>query len=275
MTKNTLFLIPVLTVIAVQMTACGRGDSSDGSSDDGSGISVNGAEGFSTQCPSGTIEPVTPITNMQLYNCPIGVDTLQLTQPLEPIYLQADCQKKTITARTLDKRIESAWETMPNNSFYFTLGMGTDGQDNRLRASLASDGSGGHSNCTTPLTVAIDGSMDCTNPDKPIIHFETTMWPHLKPNPVQSSRPVPIVTPGPTATGPVEPSGTPTPVASGGPIHFPWPFPSATTTPDPHHTHHLLSVTGMPAAATTNANQCNLPESCYIYTQQMSLTQCP
>ena len=113
MTKNTLFLIPFLTVIAVQMTACGRGDSSDGSSDDGSGISVNGAEGFSTQCPSGTIEPVTPITNMQLYNCPIGVDTLQLTQPLEPIYLQADCQKKTITARTLDKRIESAWETMP------------------------------------------------------------------------------------------------------------------------------------------------------------------
>jgi hypothetical protein len=294
-----LTLAAVLGTLALHVTACGRGDddSDDDASSDGGVVSVHGAEGFSTQCPSGTIEPVTAVNNMGLYDCPIGVDKVDLDQPLTPIYLQADCKKKVIVARTFDKTIDTEWEMMPNNTFYFTLQLESSGEDNRERAVLRSDGNGGHSDCTALLTSAYDGDVDCTNPDKPVIHFETTMWPNRAPVPAQSSRPVPtnsaspMPTSSPTSIAPPSGFGVPTGRPTGGSTSTPtlpgFPTPVVTSTggpmPNPfgngdpfsNPTHRPRARSAFSAISVGETNLCRLPQSCYFYTQMMSLTQCP
>ncbi|MCM2322253.1 MAG: hypothetical protein NDJ90_03220, partial [Oligoflexia bacterium] len=83
-------------------------------------IPVTGAASFGTQCPFGTISP-TAATRLQLWDCPIGLERLTLTEPLDPVYLSVDCKKRILTVRRANKTYDTAWEVFPDGRLDITI----------------------------------------------------------------------------------------------------------------------------------------------------------
>lgn len=226
-------------------------------------LNVNGVAGFGSHCPQGSITPVKPV-RLQLWNCPIGSGTVTLNDPIKPIYFQVDCKNRLISARTQDKSIDTTWNMMPDNSFYFTL----DGKNSQT-VQLRSDGNIGEANCNVALSSDYFGTVDCTDPDAAKIHFEAVMWAN-RPQ-VTTPRPSPVVTqqPGPfPSLEPAPPVASSVPVASPSPApsshsRFPWwPFTEA------------VSVAAVePSPTPAMANMCHMPQTCYFYTTT-EITQC-
>lgn len=129
-------------------------------------IPVSGVAGFGGHCPYGSVTPPSG-AKLQLWNCPIGLNRLELSQPLDALYLQADCKKKILTVRMGERRLDTAWAVMPDGSFFITV----DGGLARLNADGPDRGS-----CSTPLTADISGRLDCGDRDKAKISIETTWW---------------------------------------------------------------------------------------------------
>lgn len=144
------------------VTGCGSSDAQT----DSEMIPVNGVAGFGTQCPQGTISHP-KATKLQLWNCPLELDELRLSQPLSPLFFQVDCRKRILTIRMDNRVLDTAWELNPDGSFNI-----------RTEAGIAQlDTTGGETGaCTSPMTADIFGKADCRDADKVALQFETVYW---------------------------------------------------------------------------------------------------
>jgi hypothetical protein len=135
---------------------------------DGDMAELRGYAAFGTQCVSGFNTDPKAI-RLELWSCPINLKVVEMSEPLQPLYMQADCKTKVLTIRSQDRRIDANWELMPDGSFYIT-------QDG-LSAKLKDDGSG-MGECVTPLSMDLWGKVECNaaSPDRAKIHLETVMW---------------------------------------------------------------------------------------------------
>ena len=127
---------------------------------------VKGQTAFANGCPFGSQENFRP-ASLELWNCPIGLDTLELKQDFQKILLQVDCKKNVVIVRNEARTLDSSWEVLPNGKFDFTVDGGI-GQ-------FASDGSGKHTDCSVPMMVDVSGQLDCKNRDQVNYQVET-VW---------------------------------------------------------------------------------------------------
>ncbi len=168
-------------------------------------VPLKGYGGFGSQCLANGTVTLPKKVKLELWACPIPVETVELAEPLTPLFLSADCGRKILTIRTADYVIDDSWEVMPDGSFYLT--------QEKLFAKLKNDGSG-NNNCVTPLSADLWGRIDCTNRDQATIMIEARMWLNKK----TAAR-----TPAPGAV----PSGTP-----GAPPPLPMPIAAAPVGPE-------------------------------------------
>jgi hypothetical protein len=200
-------------------------------------VNLKGYAGIGTKCPSGYISTPKALKIDTMY-CTAELSGMELAEPLTPVLLSADCDRKTLQILTLDHAIDGTWYMLPSNEFDITF----DG----LNAKLASDGYGGPG-CTVPISTRIWGKVDCgPGRDQAKIRFEAKMWLNSKadhpteasptpspsptptppptPRPTPTSTPIPLPTPRPTPPSPFPPMPTPHP----GPV-FPNPTPRPIT----------------------------------------------
>jgi hypothetical protein len=147
------------TVVAPSSKAAATGDNQ---------LAMKGYAAFGSQCVSGfNTDP--KAVKLELWSCPVNLPVMELAEPIQPLYLSADCARKVLTIRSYDKTIDVNWELMPDGSFYLT-------QDG-ISAKLKDDGSG-NPGCSTPLSMDIWGQVSCAGPtsDQASIHFESVMW---------------------------------------------------------------------------------------------------
>lgn len=155
------------------LPGCGRSDvppppSANTVAGDGSQGAMKGYAAFGSQCVSGfNTDP--KAVKLELWSCPVNLPVMELAEPIQPLYLSADCARKVLTIRSYDKTIDINWELMPDGSFYLT-------QDG-ISAKLKDDGSG-HSGCSTPISMDMWGQVSCASAtsDQATIHFESVMW---------------------------------------------------------------------------------------------------
>ncbi|HAR43722.1 MAG TPA: hypothetical protein DCS07_13995 [Bdellovibrionales bacterium] len=225
-----------------------------GSPDDVEGLTdVNGNAVFGSQCPYGSLSK--PFASkLYLWDCPLGLDTVDLVQPLRPIVLQADCKKKIIVARTLDGALDTSWEVLPNGTFSFSIDGGY--------ATLRNDGRG-NANCSVPLTAELSGSLDCADRDKVKISVESVWWldrlapkPTANPSAIPSSAPTYLPTAVPTSVPTVVPTTRPTVVV-----------------PNPRPTRPIEMFLMAPSAGAPSGPKCGVPQSCYFFASTQ-LQQC-
>ncbi len=219
-----------ILALLIGICGCGRGDldsslpiSSNPPMEFSPGMTtVVGSAQFGSQCPYGSFSAPHEVP-LELWSCPIGLPSVELVEPLQPLVLQADCKKKTLDIRGITPHSGAAntWEVMPDGSFYLIIDAGM--------AKLKNDGSG-TLNCATPLTGNLWGKIDCTDRDKAKIHVETVWWlgqPYqsvIAPFPYPSRTPYPGSSSTPTSTS--TPDSTPTPTLSPSPSLSPIPSPS-------------------------------------------------
>lgn len=170
-------VVPSVITVILAAYGCGR-PSEDAILRNDGGIPVTGVGGFGLQCPFGSINDPKAV-KLQLWGCPLDLDTLTLTQPLKALYLSVDCKKKLMSIRMENRTMDSLWEVMPDGSFYMTVDGGV--------AHLASTG-GNRGACSTPLTAVLMGKVDCTDLDKAKIRLET-VWKMGQPAPAASPNP--------------------------------------------------------------------------------------
>lgn len=223
---------------ALEITGCGPAGPSNHekspSADSVPGMTrVAGNAIFGSQCPYGTFPDPRPVP-LTLWECPIGMHTVELTESLQPLILQADCKKRTMDVRGTNRSHPSnAWEIMPDGTFFFSV----DGGSARLKAD-----SSGRQNCSVPLSADLWGKVECDNRDQAKIKVET-IWRAIKyaPEPLASNTPVA----GTSGSGPRPNGGWMARViedrAEGGP-------------------------SPRPSPAVQDLNQCNLPSTCYFHT---------
>lgn len=127
---------------------------------------VTGAAGLGSQCPYGTLSPIQNLP-LELWSCPLALETVELIQPLQPFYLQADCKKKTLIVRSKDGRLlDSTWEIMPDHTFSIRVDGG--------KALLKSDGPN-RGACAVSTEASLFGKIDCQDRDRVMIHLEI-LW---------------------------------------------------------------------------------------------------
>ena len=161
------FFIAASALAAAPFLGCGSSNEK-APVGDGDMSAMKGFAAFGTQCVSGfNTDP--KAVKLELWSCPTGLKTLELAEPIQPLYFSADCGRKALTIRSYDRSVNANWELMPDGTFYIT-------QDG-LNAKLKDDGAG-DPNCSTPLSMDLWGQVDCTsqNTDQAKIHFETVMW---------------------------------------------------------------------------------------------------
>ena len=158
-----LHAVALLISVCFALTHCGKSleDAAKTHEDDGS-IPVNGSAFIYSQCPYGSLSSKVPV-GIKLVDCPIPLKTAELTEPLQPLIVTADCTKKILTVRTEDRAVDTSWEIMPDGSFWFTVNGGM--------AKFKTDGTTPDA-CKTPLTLDIWGTLDCTDRDKLVIHTQ-------------------------------------------------------------------------------------------------------
>jgi hypothetical protein len=152
-----------LSLIALGVTT-GCGKPANAVPEGATEVSANTA--FGSQCPYGSIADPKP-TQLVAWDCPNLSGPIQLLEPVQPMIFMADCKKKTIAIRSGDRKLDSAWEVMPDGSFYVTV----DGWSTRLK----SDGNG-HSNCLANMATDVIGKLDCKDRDKANIDVEAVYW---------------------------------------------------------------------------------------------------
>jgi hypothetical protein len=169
--RNAVHCLAVIGMM-IATASCGKPDSAASTlarAGQGDGqVAMKGYAGFGSQCLSGYNNDPKAV-KLELWDCPINVATAELAEPLTPIMFSADCNRKVITVRTLDRAVDSTFYMMPDNTFYIS-------QD-KMNAKFKTDGSG-NDNCTTPVIADIWGKVDCASGagDKAKIRFETVMW---------------------------------------------------------------------------------------------------
>lgn len=258
----------VLSSVALSMItflSCGKPMSPEEAADFAPSISVKGRASFGVHCPKGIIQDPVP-TKVLLMSCPAKLDEAELTQPLRPVILQADCKEKLIAVRTGDRVTEAPfWETMPDHSFELTFDGGP--------VYLKDDGTG-RGECVIPSSLGISGRFECIDRDTADIYIQAGWYlgkagpyaPQPQPRPTPSTTPSSQPQPQPRPT--FSPVPAPTPSGSGRSI---WDRIRDWVNGD------SAALTGhaVPAAtyATTATRRCELPPSCYLKAVTM-IKQC-
>jgi hypothetical protein len=168
---SRFFAVAILVIAA--LPACGKPDGSStggaaGTGGEGVQSSMKGVAAFGTQCSSGfSTDP--KAVRLELWSCPLEIATVELAEPIQPLYFSADCTRKTLTIRSYDRTIDDTWELYPDGSFRIT--------QEKLIAKLKEDGSG-RGACGTPLSMDLWGKVECSGArnDQAKIRFETVMW---------------------------------------------------------------------------------------------------
>lgn len=162
----------VIALLAIStLPACGKPDgppTSTSKGGDGLQTSMRGVAAFGTQCSSGfSTDP--KAVRLELWSCPLEVATVELAEPIQPLYFSADCNRKTLTIRSHDRTIDDTWELYPDGSFRIT--------QEKLGAKLKEDGSG-RGVCGTAISMDLWGRVECSGArrDQANIRFETVMW---------------------------------------------------------------------------------------------------
>lgn len=221
--------------------------------------------GFGYHCGQGFYSDP-QLTDLELWACPLPLASVELAHPLQSIIFQADCRKKTLDVRSPNHSFEAmTWEVMPDGNFNFTMDGG--------KAQLKSDGSG-HLDCGTPVSTEMWGRIDCSDPDKPVIHVESLWWLDKPFDNSANSGGAPTVSP--TARPNSGSSGFPSSALSP-PSSFPSTFPSTTPSPVPSDQppfrddvppaparSPLPSPSAAPSAEVPLA-PCQLPTTCYLH----------
>lgn len=127
---------------------------------------VIGVAGFGSQCPYGFNEDPTA-SRLELWGCDLGLDRVELAEPLTPLYLQVDCKKKLVSVRKPNRAMDTSWELLPDGTFFVTVDGG--------KAQLKSDGPD-RGACWTPLSVNLMGKVDCADRDKAVTTMESIYW---------------------------------------------------------------------------------------------------
>ncbi|MEO7161514.1 MAG: hypothetical protein ABI041_01215 [Bdellovibrionia bacterium] len=225
---------------------------------------VRGTAQFGSQCPLGFYAPPTKVP-LELWTCPIGLDPVELLEPLAPLVLQVDCKKRIMDLRGTDRSSQaSTWEIMPDGSFYFKVDGGI--------AKLKNDGSG-HKNCTIPLFANLWGKVDCAARDKAVVQLETVWWLGPQPEETPQTSPSPLLSPLPYPTV----SMTPSPSSS--PSEIPTPLPSSSPSPSASPSvRHSFSVEpvfdssvaspasgGGGASVPSGESTCHVPVGCFFH----------
>jgi len=257
---GTLAVLPV-GIATILFFACGRPPGEVTLASDSAGaVEVNGVAGFGSQCPYGTFSRPNS-AKLNLWDCNIGRSSVELVEPLRALIFQADCKKKLITVRTLDGKLDTTWEVMPNGSFFFSIDGGT--------AKFRDDGAG-NANCASSMSTDVFGKIDCANRDKVVINFESVWW-LGKPYTPPPTAPGPGVSPAASASpGMPVPIATPSAAPIAGPGH-PTPTPTSIR-PSPVPTRHVLSFELQDAVRETGV-ECKLPKGCYFYSSAV-VRQC-
>jgi len=129
-------------------------------------IPVEGGISFRSQCPYGTLSRSYP-AKVGLWQCPTQLSQVQLTSAPPELLLPADCQKKIITIRTADRKLDLTWETLPDGSFSL--------EAPPLPAAFAEDGSGGGA-CFQWITASLWGKLTCQDRERATLKFESVWW---------------------------------------------------------------------------------------------------
>ena len=168
--KTGAIFLGLLSVASFLLTGCGKPSASEELANQGATFARNADGGtsrayFANQCPYGS-QTENKGVKLELWDCPVA-EKLQLSEPIPPLLLQADCTKKILTVRTADRSLDFGGEVMPDLSFYFVLDSGI--------AKFKTDGT--HNNCQTNLEVEMWGKLDCKDRDKAVIKLEAVWWP--------------------------------------------------------------------------------------------------
>jgi len=224
---------------------------------------VSGSAAFGAHCNYGTYQDPVAVP-LELYNCPMGLEVLELEKQLPALMFQIDCRKRTLDIRgpTLGTKM-TTWEFLPDGHFWLALDGGY--------AQLKEDGAG-NTGCVTPLVAELWGDIDCTDMDKAKMHIETVWWMDKNYNTlIGTSAPggpatEPSATPSPNSptSDPVPSTPTPTPPAAPEPAPtspMPAPsiavpnYPSAPANPNPNNRPWLyLRGMKLPHASSTGAS---------------------
>lgn len=155
-----------LILVAAFLTSCGKPMDRTPIATGEAATPVIGVAGFGVQCPYGFNEdPVA--TKLELWGCDLGLERLELVEPLTPLYLQVDCKKKLVSVRKPNRAMDTSWEILPDGTFFMTVDGGA--------AQLKSDGPG-RGSCTSPLSVNLIGKVECADRDKVTISMESIYW---------------------------------------------------------------------------------------------------
>src|SRR5699024_7837378 len=119
-----------------------------------------------SQCPYGSVSPPKPL-KLDLWDCPLGLKAVELSEPIEPLAFQVDCAKKMIDVHPSNKSLpHTTWEALPDGHFYFSVDAGT--------VKFKKDGSG-NTDCAAPITAEMWGQLECKDRDRVTIRMET-IW---------------------------------------------------------------------------------------------------
>jgi hypothetical protein len=234
---------------------------------------VIGKAQFGSQCPLGFYAPPSKVP-LELWTCPIGLDPVELIEPLAPLVLQVDCNKKIMDLRGTERSSQaSTWEIMPDGSFYFKVDGGV--------AKLKNDGSG-HKNCTIPLNANLWGKVDCKVRDKAVVQLDAVWWLGPQPeeaSPQSSPTPNPSLSPSPSPSLTPSPSSLPTPTSTS--IATPIPSsspsvahslsvessagPSAEPSVEPAVDSSVASPASGAGSSVPAENTCQVPVGCFFH----------
>ncbi|MFZ9594459.1 MAG: hypothetical protein ACO3A2_00070 [Bdellovibrionia bacterium] len=297
-----------LVLLGGVVLSCGRGhdaldqalDPPPGSQIPGFTEVLGGKAQFGTQCPYGfSTEPAS--VPLELWNCPMAVSPVELTESLRPVILQVDCKKKTMDLRGVSSGAQATtWELMPDGTFFLSQEAG--------EAILKSDGAG-HLPCRVPLKANFWGKVDCKTRDEASIQLETLWWlgeppvvsvpeptgsPHPQPLPSSSMGPASGTSRAISAHAPSAWGGEGAPGARfrEGRSDFSYPMPEVSSqpfpigqpssspssspstqppTPDPRSTEPVPEVSSAPGASSrpqspaSRVPLCQVPVGCYFH----------
>ncbi len=252
MSRGKHLVLGALTFTFLIFNSCGRNRAIEMPSPSGQEMEgevppgltlVYGSARFGSQCPFGSYGSPQEVP-IELWGCPLGLNSVELNESLQPLILQADCKKKTMDVRGVNRSQQSTtWEMMPDGTFYFSVDGGV--------ARLKQDGAG-NQNCQIPLAADMWGKVDCTDRDRAIVHVETIWWLGKSPHQV-------IGNPMPTSTPRAEPS----PGMSTPPFPMPSTQPEINPFPEPRPTPSRLPVHIL--APHSVDNPCKVPSGCYFH----------
>jgi len=127
-------------------------------------IAVDGGFGFISQCPYGSMSSPEYVRG-GLWACPLGADSVQLSTPPPELILQADCRKRLLTVRKVDRTLDSTWEVSPDGSFDIFFDFSAPIVLSRDQRNAGP--------CQAQATLELSGKLDCADPDKVVFQVDT------------------------------------------------------------------------------------------------------